>query len=34
MTRFAANLSTLYQELPFLVRLQAASDDGFDAVEC
>ena len=34
MTRFAANLSTLYQELPFLDRIQAAADDGFDAVEC
>ena len=34
MTKFAANLSTLYQELPFLDRIQAAADDGFDAVEC
>lgn len=34
MPRFAANLSTLYQEMPFLDRIAAACDDGFDAVEC
>lgn len=34
MTKFAANLSTLYPDLPFLDRIQAAADDGFDAVEC
>jgi len=31
--RFAANLSTLFTELPFLDRFAAASDAGFEAVE-
>lgn len=34
MYRFAANLSFLYQELPFLDRIEAAARDGFDGVEC
>ncbi|ARU03324.1 hydroxypyruvate isomerase [Comamonas serinivorans] len=34
MPKFAANLSTLYPELPFLDRIAAAAADGFDAVEC
>ncbi len=33
MPRFAANLSMLYQELPFLDRFAAAARDGFGAVE-
>ncbi|WP_088282031.1 2-oxo-tetronate isomerase [Ideonella sp. A 288] len=33
MPRFAANLSMLYTELPFLDRFEAASRDGFRAVE-
>jgi hydroxypyruvate isomerase len=33
MPRFAANLSFLYQELPFLDRFEAAARDGFKAVE-
>lgn len=33
MLRFAANLSMLYPELPFLERFQAAALDGFTAVE-
>ncbi len=31
--RFSANLSFLYQELPFLERIEAAASDGFRAVE-
>lgn len=34
MSRFAANLSMLYPELPFLDRFEAAARDGFTAVEC
>ncbi|ANH66806.1 hydroxypyruvate isomerase family protein [Mitsuaria sp. 7] len=34
MPRFAANLSFLYQELPFLDRFEAAARDGFTGVEC
>ncbi len=34
MRRFAANLSFLYQELPFLDRFEAAARDGFAGVEC
>lgn len=34
MPRFAANLSMLFAELPFLQRFQAARSAGFDAVEC
>ena len=34
MPKFSANISTLYQELPFLDRSDAAAADGFDAVEC
>ncbi|NLD68281.1 MAG: hydroxypyruvate isomerase family protein [Limnobacter sp.] len=34
MPRFAANLSTMYTELPFLQRFDAAAKDGFEAVEC
>lgn len=33
MPRFAANLSFLYTELPFLERFEAAARDGFEAVE-
>jgi hydroxypyruvate isomerase len=33
MPRFAANLSMLYNELPFLDRFAAAAQDGFKAVE-
>lgn len=33
MPKFAANLSMLYPELPFLERFQAAAQDGFRAVE-
>lgn len=33
MTRFAANLTMLFQELPFLERFGAARQAGFDAVE-
>lgn len=33
MPRFAANLSMLYQELPFLDRFEAAARDGFRGVE-
>ena len=33
MPRFAANLSMLYTEQPFLDRFQAAAKDGFEAVE-
>jgi hydroxypyruvate isomerase len=33
MPRFAANLSFLYPELPFLERFEAAARDGFTAVE-
>jgi hydroxypyruvate isomerase len=33
MPRFSANLSFLYQDLPFLDRFAAAADDGFPAVE-
>jgi hydroxypyruvate isomerase len=32
--RFAANLSWLYPELPFLDRFEAAARDGFKGVEC
>lgn len=34
MPRFAANLSLLYTDLPFLDRFAAAKADGFEAVEC
>ncbi len=33
MPRFAANLSMLFTELPYLDRFQAAADAGFEAVE-
>ena len=33
MPRFAANLSMLYPELPFMARFEAAANDGFQAVE-
>lgn len=33
MPRFAANLSLMYTELPFLDRFAAAAEDGFTAVE-
>lgn len=33
LTKFSANLSFLYQELPFLDRFAAAAKDGFGAVE-
>ena len=32
--KFAANLSWLYPELPFLDRFAAAARDGFNGVEC
>src|SRR5690606_16277425 len=34
MPKFAANLSTLFTELPFLDRFEAAAQSGFRAVEC
>jgi len=34
MILFAANLSFLYPDRPFLDRISAAAADGFDAVEC
>ncbi len=34
MPKFAANLSMLFTELPFLDRIAAAAAAGFDAVEC
>jgi hydroxypyruvate isomerase len=34
MIRLAANLSTLFTELPFLERFGAAVDQGFEQVEC
>ncbi len=34
MPRFAANLSWLYTDLPFVARFEAAARDGFSAVEC
>jgi hydroxypyruvate isomerase len=34
MIRLAANLSTLFTELPFIQRVAAAKAAGFDAVEC
>lgn len=34
MPRFAANLSMMYAELPFLERFGTAARDGFPAVEC
>ena len=33
MPRFAANLSMMYPDLPFLDRFEAAAADGFKAVE-
>ncbi|MCU0931438.1 MAG: hydroxypyruvate isomerase family protein [Serpentinimonas sp.] len=33
MPRFAANLTMMYTEVPFLDRFEAAARDGFDAVE-
>lgn len=33
MPQFAANLSTMYPDLPFLDRFEAAAQDGFKAVE-
>lgn len=33
MPRFAANLSMMYPDLPFLERFEAAAQDGFEAVE-
>jgi hydroxypyruvate isomerase len=34
MPKFAANLTTLFTEVPFLDRFAAARAAGFDAVEC
>jgi len=34
MPRFAANLSLMYTEMPFLERFEAAHQDGFKYVEC
>ena len=33
MPQFAANLTMMYPELPFLERFEAAAKDGFKAVE-
>jgi len=33
MPKFAANLSTLFNELPFLARFDAAAEAGFHGVE-
>ena len=33
MLRFAANLTMMYPEYPFLERFAAAAADGFEAVE-
>lgn len=33
MPKFAANLTMLFNEVPFLDRFKAAADAGFDAVE-
>jgi 2-dehydrotetronate isomerase len=33
MPKFAANLTMMYPELPFLDRFEAAAKDGFKAVE-
>ena len=33
MPRFAANLTMMYPQLPFLDRVKAAANDGFKAVE-
>ena len=34
MPRFAANLSLMYTEMPFLDRFEAAHEDGFKYIEC
>ena len=34
MLKLCANISMLFNELPFLQRYQAAADNGFVAVEC
>jgi hydroxypyruvate isomerase len=34
MPRFAANISTMFTDRPFALRIQAAADAGFTAVEC
>jgi hydroxypyruvate isomerase len=34
MPRFSANVSTLFNEVPFLERFKAAADVGFSGVEC
>ena len=34
MPRFAANLSTMFTDRPFLERCAAARKAGFEAVEC
>jgi 2-dehydrotetronate isomerase len=34
MPRYSANISIMFQELPFLARFGAARASGFDAVEC
>lgn len=34
VSRFAANLSFLYPDLPFLDRIEAAARDGFRGIEC
>ena len=33
MTRFSANLTMLFNEVPFLDRFELAAQAGFDAVE-
>ena len=34
MPRFAANISTMFTDRPFVERIQAAAASGFNAVEC
>lgn len=34
MPRFAANISMMYADRPFVERIQAAREDGFGAIEC
>ena len=34
MIRLAANISTLFTQLPFLDRIDAAAAAGFSAIEC
>ena len=34
MPRFAANITTMYNEVDFLNRFEAAASSGFTGVEC